>query len=119
MARSTSHVAATPRSLMTTPEILPRTCGDAGGLTKAGAPCRSTLHLSATGLCLMHDPERTEARAAMRAQGGVAAAAKRKAKTAAASPDDVPAPPVTLDDAVKYFAWLTNAIASGKLDART
>ena len=43
------------------------TCGDAGGMTKAGTPCRSTMGLSEmSGLCLVHDPERVAERTLMR-----------------------------------------------------
>lgn len=37
-------------------------CGDAGGLTKSGQPCRSTAVFPDTGRCLMHDETRAEER---------------------------------------------------------
>jgi hypothetical protein len=91
-----------------------------GGTKKSGEPCTSTLGLSAAGLCLNHDPERAAAAREIRAAGGRATgAAKRAAKeTRLTAPDDVPAAPRTLDDAVRYFAYLTHAVASGKMDAR-
>lgn len=87
--------------------------------TKAGTPCRGTLNISATsGKCLMHDDERMAERAAMRTAGGNASkVAKMKAK--AANPANVPEAPRTLDDAVKFAAWLTHAVVVGELDART
>jgi hypothetical protein len=120
MARAAPHIPATARSLMTAPgESTSRTCGASGGVTKAGTPCRSTLNLSpTTGRCAFHDPGRVAEVREMRAKGGVAAGrAKQKAKTA--QPEDVPAPPTSLDDAVRYFAWITHAVSTGKLDART
>lgn len=104
---------------MTTPESTARTCGDSGGLTKSGEPCRSTLNLSSTtDLCAFHDPGRATEVREMRAKGGVAAGqAKRKAKTA--DPATVPANPKTLDDAVAYASWLTRAVCVGAIDART
>lgn len=87
--------------------------------TKAnGEPCGTTLGLSPAGLCLSHDPERAAAAKAMRAEGGRAAAAAKRAKRATI-PDDVPPVPKTLADAAKYFAWLVNAGATGRMDART
>ena len=118
MAHAAPHILATARSLMTAPEST-RSCGDNGGLTKAGTPCRSSLNLSLTnGRCAFHDPERAATVREMRAKGGVAAGrAKRQAKTA--DPATVPANPKTLDDAVAYASWLTRAVCVGDIDART
>lgn len=94
------------------------TCGDAGGITKAGAPCRCSMNLSAAGLCIVHDPERAAIRAEMRAAGGSAAAvAKRRRK--AADPVKVPRAPKTIEDAEKFASWLTHAVCIGEIDART
>ena len=96
-----------------------RTCGDAGGLTKALTPCRVTLNLSAaTGRCVMHDDTRMAERAAIRSAGGHAAKVA-KVRARAADPATVPAVPKNLEDATKYFAWLVDAGATGKMDART
>lgn len=95
-----------------------RRCGEAGGKTQAGTPCRSALGLGATGLCLTHDPARKTAAREVRAAGGRAAgAAKRAARVVL--PTNVPAPPRTLDDAVKFASWLTHAVCVGTLDARS
>ena len=96
----------------------PRCCGDAGGLTKTGAPCRSFLNLSASGKCLMHDGARAAERAAMRSAGGAAAKVARS-RGRAADPATVPPSPKNLEDATKYFAWLVDAGARGAMDART
>ena len=96
-----------------------RTCR---GTKTNGDPCGSKLGLSLDGLCLNHDPERQDAVLAIRVAGGQAAgAAKRAARAARAAnvPDDVPPAPKTLDDAVRYFAYITHAVATGKLDARS
>ena len=97
----------------------PRCCGDNGGVTKAGTPCRSALNLSpVTGRCLMHDEARAEQRAVMRSRGGAAAKiARTKAK--AADPVTVPGAPKTIEDAEKFASWLTHAVCVGDIDART
>ncbi len=88
------------------------------GFRKDGQPCASTLGLSPAGYCLNHDVERVEAAREVHAAGGRATgAAKRAARVTL--PPDVPPVPKTLDDAVRYFAWLTNAIVTGRLDARS
>ncbi len=93
-------------------------CGDAGGKTKAGTPCRSPLGLGENGLCMNHDPDRQAVAREVRAAGGRATGAARRAARVTL-PGDVPAVPKTLDDAARYFAWLTNAIVTGRLDARS
>ena len=50
---------------MTIPTNDPR-CGDAGGISRNGAPCRVGINLSPiNGLCIQHDPNRAEEAAAM------------------------------------------------------
>lgn len=96
---------------------IPRTCGDSGGRTLAGSPCRSTLNLGSDGMCIQHSPLREAERAALRVAGGKAAGvAKRKAK--AAEPDEVPAEPKSLADAVRIASWVTRAVLIGKIDVR-
>ena len=97
----------------------PPTCGAAGGMTKAGAPCRTSMNLSAdSGLCVQHDPARAVARAAMQAAGGAASkVAKTKAK--AAEVHDIPKAPKNLEDAVHWSSWAMHAVASRTMDART
>src|ERR1019366_3860860 len=97
----------------------PRACGDAGGMTKAGTPCRSVLNLSpATGKCLMHDETRATERASMRSAGGAAAKVART-KGKAADPVTVPPRMKTLADAVAMASWITNAVMRGEVEART
>ncbi len=94
-----------------------RRCGDAGGKTAAGLPCRSPLGLGENGLCLSHDPERKAAAREVRAAGGRAAGESKRASRPV--PNNVPPPPKTLDDAVKFASWLTHAVCVGTLDARS
>lgn len=89
------------------------------GVTKAGEPCKSTMNLSADGLCLNHDPERREAARAVHAAGGRARGAKRREARAIETPNDTPSRPKNLEDATAYFSWLVDAGATGRLDART
>jgi hypothetical protein len=94
------------------------TCGDAGGISKRGTPCRVYMNLGAAGLCLMHDPARVEeARASHVAGSHGRSAALRKAK--AVLPEDCPKAPKTVADAEKFASWLTFAVVSGQIDART
>lgn len=95
------------------------TCGDSGGVTKAGAPCANFLNLSATnGLCLAHDPERAAEKKEASANGG-RAGAETKRGAMVARPSEVPAAPKTLEDAVEFASWLSRAVCIGTLDART
>jgi hypothetical protein len=97
-----------------------RRCGDAGGKTKDGKPCRAPLGLGDNGLCMNHDPSRQAEAREVRAAGGVAAgAAKRAARVTVPGKENVPLPPKTLDDAVKFASWLTHAVCVGTLDARS
>ena len=64
-------------------------CGDAGGVTKASAPCRSHLNLGESGKCLSHDPERAGELQVVHAAGGRAAGVTRRLAKAA-NPDGVP-----------------------------
>ncbi len=66
----------------------------------------------------MHDDERIAERARIRSAGGDASRVS-KVRAKAADPATVPAPPKNLEDATKYFAWLVDAGATGKMDART
>ena len=44
-------------------------CGDFGGVTVAGVPCRTRVSPNG-GLCMAHDPQRRVRKLAMAAQGG-------------------------------------------------
>jgi hypothetical protein len=94
-------------------------CGDAGGVSKKGAPCSQYMNLSpTTGMCLMHDPERAAQRRETQVAGAVAkGAAMRAAK--AALPEDCPPAPKTIADAEKFASWLTYSVCIGRIDART
>lgn len=94
-----------------------RTCGDAGGRTRDGSPCRSTLGLSEAGFCLVHDPLRAEEALAVRQAGGRASAVAKRSKKAAL-PKDVPPAPRTLEDAVRWSSWAMHAVACGRIDGR-
>jgi len=96
-----------------------RRCGDSGGMTKAGTPCRSALGLDdAKGLCPHHDPLRAELMRETRAKGGRKAHEVRR-RMKAALPHEVPKPPKTLQDAVAWSSWAMYAVATGEIDART
>jgi hypothetical protein len=92
-----------------------------------GLPCKTKLWLSDAGLCIAHDPLRIEEARQMRMAGAKAMhEAKRRKKEearlaqgAAAVECDIPPFPKNLEDATKYFAWIVDAIARGKIDARS
>ena len=94
-----------------------RVCGDAGGVTKAGTPCKSYLNLGESGLCLQHDPDRVAERRAFHVAGGAASGvALRKER---ALPPGMPKAPKTIQDAEHFASWLTHAVCAGLIDART
>lgn len=93
-------------------------CGDAGGRTQSGRPCRVYMNLGATGLCLMHDASRAEERRAVHVKGALAKGAAVRAARAAL-PEDCPKAPKTIADAEHFASWLTHAVCIGKIDART
>jgi len=96
-----------------------RTCGDNGGTTRAGMPCRASLNLSpVSGLCIQHDPDRADSARAVRVAGGQASGTKRRLAKAAL-PDGVPKAPKTIEDAENFASWLTHAVCVGEIDART
>ncbi len=95
-----------------------QTCGDSGGVTKAGTPCRNTLDLSeGNGRCIHHDPYRKLEAAALVSMGGRALAEKAK-REKAALPDGVPRAPRTLEDAEKLASWISRAVLVGEIHPR-
>ena len=102
----------------------PQTCGTSGGTNADGRPCGSTLGLSPTnGLCLQHDPERTEERRAVVAAGGRAAGEKarqRRLEMQHARPEQMPDyEPDTLERVALWHQWASKAVGLGWIDART
>ena len=110
-----------PDTATASAESGPRRCGDAGGVTKAGTPCRVRLNLSpTTGLCLAHDPERTEAWRAVRAAGGHATARSEFVRRAASGEPSTAAKLLeTLSGLVRMEASIIARTFAGQLDART
>lgn len=91
-----------------------RTCGDAGGLKEDGDPCGVTANLGADGQCIWHSPARKEEARAARSQGGRTSAERKRRE-----PVQAPPAPRTIAEARDYASWAVEAVASGKLDART
>lgn len=105
---------------MTEPREQRKTCGESGGTTQAGAPCRAFLNLNAeSGLCLVHDDERIDARQAMRLAGAVANTRAARARRSAEGREGVPSAPQTIEDAERFASWLTHAVCAGEIDARS
>ena len=95
-----------------------RTCGDSGGVTLAGKPCRSAISLSTeTGLCRVHDPARAKQVLEMR-RAGARAKGEAVRRTRAALPEGVPRAPETLQDAVDWSSWAIRAVATGEIAPR-
>jgi hypothetical protein len=101
-----------------------KTCGDYGGVNKAGEPCGLTLGLNErTGLCIQHDPERAEERRAQVKRGGEGAritAWRNKLEKMTTAPENLPTdPPDTLERLASWHIWAAGAVATGEIDART
>lgn len=109
------------------PPIPPRpavTCGGAGGVNEQGGPCRQAVNLSpTTGLCVHHDPLRVDEARALARVGGVASGrAKRlqRIERMTTTPDNMPREePDTLERLARWHRWVTRAVATGLIDART
>lgn len=94
------------------------TCGDRGGLTAAGAPCRGSGRLlGPNGLCIYHDPTQAEEVQRRQALGRERQNAQVRTQTLATK-NGVPDAPKNLADAVVWASWAMHAVASGQLDAR-
>jgi len=92
------------------------TCGDAGGITKTGAPCAAFRNLSSTtGLCLWHDPSRGDERAVCARRGGEGS--RRRVEESKAKPPSYA--PDTLAHLAAWHQWAADSVATGKLPART
>jgi hypothetical protein len=85
-----------------------------------GTRCQVSNGLSDAGLCIWHDPERRQQVAEMRSKGARTANPKRAKHTArTVSAEDAPPAPESLEDCVRWSSWLTVAVTTGVLDART
>jgi hypothetical protein len=62
-------------------------------------------------LCVWHDPARAEEAAAMRARGFETLAAKAAEEAAREVGEDLPQRPATLDDVVRWQAWIVDTLA--------
>lgn len=101
--------------------------GTCGHPTKSGEPCPTPIALcSKCGRCLSHceygegcDYDEAEVRDARRRGAKAKAEKARDSKTRTVLPEEAPAPPETLEDAVTWTSWATWAVATGTIDART
>ena len=86
-----------------------------------GQPCESTTHLSAEGYCLFHDPLRTPAAAAARAQGTLRGntSPKRGGHIYRIVADKEMPPLTDMDDAVSAAAWVFRMTGNGTNDPVT
>lgn len=91
------------------------------GTNKDGSQCRVEFAVDQeTGLCYQHSPKWKGHREWARAEGGkVAAENSQKNYRRTVSPDDVPGPPETAADAVRWSAWATWAVSTGVIDKGT
>ena len=91
-------------------------CGNAGGLTKDGAPCAAYRNLSeSTGLCMWHDPDRQPERDANQ-RAAVAGRETKEAKRPKALPDFAPD---SLDHLSEWHQWAVKAVACAEIATRT
>ena len=81
------------------------------GVTADGEGCRQVVGLSGSGLCLWHDPARTNEATAARRRGATSADSRPPL------PTDVPAPPAPddLEGVIAWHRWITVALASGQI----
>lgn len=89
-----------------------QTCGQHGGVSTNGQPCGAQLGLGEhSGLCIWHDPGRAKEMLAQRE------ASKRmtREEQEATFPKDLPPPPQTIADAVRYASWCVDSVARGVL----
>lgn len=91
------------------------------GKNKDGSQCRVEFAVDRkSGLCYQHNPKWKGHREWARAEGGkVAAENSRKNYRRTASPEDVPGPPTTAGEAVRWAAWATWAVSTGIIDKGT
>lgn len=93
-------------------------CGDKGGITSAGTPCRGRGPLlGPNGLCIYHDPAQAEEVAHRQALGRTRRGTQERTKHLALK-SGVPPAPQNLADAVLWASWAIHAVASGNLDSR-
>ena len=94
------------------------TCGDKGGVTSAGTPCRGSGRLvGPNGLCMYHDPVQADEVKRRQALGRTRRGTSERTKHLAVK-NGVPPAPQNLADAVVWASWAMHAVASGQLDAR-
>jgi hypothetical protein len=99
--------------------VLARSCT---AVKADGTQCRIKNNLSATGLCLAHDPaRRDEAQAARRKGAATRHNDRRGTNIRTVLPQDIPhgGEPKTLDQVADIAAWAIRAVATGQMDART
>jgi hypothetical protein len=96
-------------------------CGDAGGTTKAGQPCRGRLNLSpVNGLCLEHDPDRVEARRVVHVAGARAKGRFQREETEAERAVVVASRQLeTFDGLIRLQAVNLAETDAGRRDTRT
>lgn len=91
-----------------------RYCGDAGGQTSAGQPCRNTLGLGADGRCPTHSTDSVE-----RAKVPPPRNPPRLVITTV-PPEALPPEALdSLDGVAAWLVWVIQAVARGEIDART
>lgn len=81
-----------------------------------GEPCRQVMNLSDNGLCVFHDPARTEELREMRSRGG-----KRMSQIIAEERGVCDAPTTALDSldgVAEHLAWTIRAVEGGQLTAK-
>ena len=97
----------------------PRTCGDSGGRTATGEPCRTAFGLNDAGLCLFHDVARAEIARVGRLVGarrGGEASRVRKIMRDTSAPEDLPKfAPDSLERLSLWHQWVVKSVACGAI----
>ena len=69
--------------------------------------------------CIWHDPKRKAEAGRIRKQGGKLGGSRRTAVIRTVQDEEAPGPPETAADAARFLSWITHAVVTGVLDART
>lgn len=89
-------------------------------IRETGEQCKMRGNLNPkNALCIWHDPTRSEEAARMRERAAEATNNKRPVTVRVVSENEIPPLPRSLDDIADWLGWITAAVITGKVDART
>jgi hypothetical protein len=89
----------------------PETVRYCSATTQAGKPCHQFVSLNSSGLCIHHDPARSEEARRMRK----VSAERRSRREPLPTDEPPPPPPDSMDGLVASHQWIAGALARGQL----